>query len=61
LFDKFPALEKRMVNNDFKGRLCFVQFAVGEEREDDKLDYVIVLLSNVNKYFYRDFFLLIKD
>jgi hypothetical protein len=50
-----------MMDNDFKGRLCFVQFAVGEEREDDKLDGVIVLLSNVNKYFYLGFLLLIKD
>ncbi len=39
----------------------FVQFAVGEEREDDKLDGVFVLLSNVNKYFYRDFLFLRKD
>jgi hypothetical protein len=36
---------KWLMDNDIKGRLCFVQFAVGEEREDDKLDGVIALLS----------------
>ncbi len=42
---------------------CPLRGNTKEERERmiDKLDDVFVLLSNVNKYFYRDFLLLIKD